>query len=288
RIHLASSARIAKDMAVQRGVNPELAAIATALHDMGRIVTGKQKDHAHQGSEPARKLLEQLNLFTEEEIQLLTAAVYNHSDKDYIGTDIEEIVKDADVVDCFEFGMELPRPEQKSRYQRYLKDHFGELVGTDNADPAVAKAMTLLKILGADVIKVIDPKQIVTAPWIRFKCQFECPNYGTRPTCPPHTPDHNGTRELLDSYQTAILFHRRSQADTGAMAYKAMRQLCMDGCYKAAAMGNGCGGDEPSDIPTMEACGIDVFETAKACGFEIDRVTDGETFVNFFGLVLVD
>ncbi|MBQ2270765.1 MAG: HD domain-containing protein, partial [Firmicutes bacterium] len=127
RIHLASSARIAKDMAVERGVNPELAAIATALHDMGRIVTGQQKDHAHQGAEPARKLLEQLNLFTEEEIQLLTAAVYNHSDKDYIGTDIEEIVKDADVVDCFEFGMELPRPEQKARYQRYLKDHFGEL-----------------------------------------------------------------------------------------------------------------------------------------------------------------
>ena len=288
RIHLASSARIAKDMAVQRGVNPELAAIATALHDMGRIVTGKQKDHAHQGSEPARKLLEQLNLFTEEEIQLLTAAVYNHSDKDLVGTDIEEIVKDADVVDCFEFGMELPRPEQKARYQRYLKDHFGELLGTDNADPAVAKAMTLLKILGADAIKVIDPKQIVTAPWIRFKCQFECPNYGTRPTCPPQTPDHNATRELLDSYQTAILFYRKTQADTGAMAYKAMRQLCLDGCYKAAAMGNGCGGDEPSDIPTMEACGIDVFETAKACGFEIDRVAEGETFVNFFGLVLVD
>lgn len=288
RIHLASSARIAKDMAVQRGANPELAAIATALHDMGRIVTGKQKDHAHQGSEPARELLEQLNLFSEEEIQLLTTAVYNHSDKDYIGTDIEEIVKDADVVDCFEFGMELPRPEQKARYQRYLKDHFGELVGTDKEDPAVAKAMTLLKILGADAIKVIDPKQIVTAPWIRFKCQFECPNYGTRPTCPPQTPDHNATRELLNSYQTAILFQRRSQADTSAMAYKVMRQLCLDGCYKAAAMGNGCGGDEPSDIPTMEACGIDVFETAKACGFEIDRVADGETFVNFFGLVLVD
>lgn len=305
RIHLASSARIAKDMAVERGVDPELAAIATALHDMGRIVTGKQKDHAHQGAEPARKLLEQLNLFSEEEIQLLVAAVYNHSDKDYIGTDIEEIVKDADVVDCFEFGMELPRPEQKARYQRYLNDHFGDSLAVDSntsaaaaspegetvslktADP-LAKAMTLLKILGADKAKVIDPKQIVTAPWIRFKCQFECPNYGTRPTCPPQTPDHNATRELLDSYQTAVLFHRRSQADTGAMAYKAMRQLCLDGFYKAAAMGNGCGGDEPSSIPTMEACGIDVFETAKACGFEIDRVAEGESFVNFFGLVLVE
>ena len=125
RIHLASSARIAKDMAVERGVDPELAAIATALHDIGRIVTGKQKDHAHQGKEPARKLLEQLNLFSAEEIEILTTAVYNHTDKDIIGTELEEIVKDADVVDCFEFGMELPRPEQRARYQRYLNEHFG-------------------------------------------------------------------------------------------------------------------------------------------------------------------
>ncbi|MBO5667328.1 MAG: DUF2284 domain-containing protein [Firmicutes bacterium] len=148
--------------------------------------------------------------------------------------------------------------------------------------------MTLLKILGTDTAKVIDPKQIVTAPWIQFKCQFECPNYGKCPTCPPQTPDHQETRMMLDSYKTAILFQRRSRTDTGAMAYKVMRQLCLDGCYKAAAMGNGCGSDEPSDIPTMEACGIDVFETAKQCGFEIDRVADGETFVNFFGLVLVE
>ena len=300
RIHLASSARIAKDMAVERGENPELAAIATALHDMGRIVTGKQKDHAHQGAEPARKLLEQLNLFSDEEIQLITTAVYNHTDKDVIGTELEEIVKDADVVDCFEFGMELPRPEQRARYQRYVNDHFGDLISTNDPAPAneapaitaksdpVTKSLTLLKILGVDEAKLIDPEQIVTGPWLKFKCQFECPLYGTRATCPPQTPNHKETREILNSYRTAILFHCKRQADTGEMSRKLVRQLTLEGYYKAAAFGNGCGSDEPSTVPTMEACGIDVFETAKACGFEIDRVTDGETFVNFFGLVLVD
>jgi len=300
RIHLASSARIAKDMAVERGENPELAAIATALHDMGRIVTGKQEDHAHQGAEPVRKLLEQLNLFSDEEIQLITTAVYNHTDKDVIGTELEEIVKDADVVDCFEFGMELPRPEQRARYQRYVNDHFGDLVSTNDPTPVsetaaitaksdpTTKTLTLLRILGADEMKLIDPKQVVTGPWLKFKCQFECPLYGTRATCPPQTPNHKETREILDSYQTAILFHCKRQANTGEMARKAVRQLTLEGYYKAAAFGNGCGSDEPSTVPAMEACGIDVFETVKNCGFESPQTSEGENFINFWGLVLVE
>ncbi|MBR7148086.1 MAG: DUF2284 domain-containing protein [Firmicutes bacterium] len=196
--------------------------------------------------------------------------------------------------------MELPRPEQRARYQRYVNDHFDDLISTNDPAPAseapaitakldpVTKSLTLLKILGADEAKLIDPEQIVTGPWLKFKCQFECPLYGTRATCPPQTPNHKETREILNSYRTAILFHCKRQADTGEMARKLVRQLTLEGYYKAAAFGNGCGSDEPSTVPTMEACGIDVFETAKACGFEIDRVTDGETFVNFFGLVLVD
>ena len=302
RIHLASSARIAKDMAVERGENPELAAIATALHDIGRIITGKQKDHAHQGAEPARKLLEQLGLFTDDEIRIITGAVYNHTDKDVIGTDLEEIVKDADVVDCFEFGMELPRPEQRARYQRYVQDHFGDLISIDaemkcdndptaaegsNADP-VAKALTLLKILGVDEAKIIDPSHVVTAPWLKFKCQFECPLYGTRPTCPPQTPDHKETREILDRYRTGILFYRKQLADTGEIARKAARQLHLDGYYKATAFGNGCGSDDKTTVPTMEACGIDVFKTAENCGFDTPKTSEGANFIGFWGLVLVE
>jgi len=302
RIHLVSSARIAKDIAVERGANPELAAIATALHDIGRIVTGKQKDHAHQGAEPARKLLEQLGLFSDEEIQLITTAVYNHTDKDVIGNELEEIVKDADVVDCFEFGMELPRPEQRARYQRYVNDHFGDLISAhgetkctnnsvvaegSNSDP-VAKVMTLLKILGVDEAKVIDPEQVSTGPWLKFKCQFECPLYGTRATCPPQTPDHKETREILNSYRTAILFYCKRQTDTGEMARKAARQLHLDGYYKATAFGNGCGSDDKATVPTMEACGIDVFKTVKNCGFDTPQTSEGANFIGFWGLVLVE
>ena len=125
RVHLASCARIAKDMAVERGCDPELAAIAAAIHDIGRIVTGKQAGHAPAGEQPARWLLEKLKLFTEEEIRTISLAVAHHSDKSVVGPLIEEIVKDADVVDCYEYGLELPRPEQKQRYERYLRQKFG-------------------------------------------------------------------------------------------------------------------------------------------------------------------
>ncbi len=45
---------------------------------------------------------------------------------------------------------------------------------------------------GMDGAKVIDPRSIVTAEWVRMKCQFGCPGYGGRLCCPPHTPDARG------------------------------------------------------------------------------------------------
>ena len=34
--------------------------------------------------------------------------------------------------------------------------------------------------LGAKAAKIIEADSIVTAPWVRVKCQFGCPAYGTR------------------------------------------------------------------------------------------------------------
>ena len=40
--------------------------------------------------------------------------------------------------------------------------------------------------------------------------------------------------------------------------------------------------------PAMEACGIDVFATARAAGFPIEVVTSHECEQNYYGLVLVE
>ena len=55
--------------------------------------------------------------------------------------------------------------------------------------------------------KTIHPSSVVTAPWVRMKCQFGCGGYGKGYCCPPNTPGHAETRGILDSYHRAILFH---------------------------------------------------------------------------------
>ncbi|MCK5614996.1 hypothetical protein KAR91_74730, partial [Candidatus Pacearchaeota archaeon] len=38
---------------------------------------------------------------------------------------------------------------------------------------------------GARDAKEISADTIVTAPWVRLKCQYGCGGYGQRLTCPP-------------------------------------------------------------------------------------------------------
>lgn len=127
-IHMASCARTAYLMAQQAGMDPEqteLCACAAAVHDFGRIITGKQPGHAEAGYEPVKVFLRETGLFAEAEIEQIALAAKNHSRKSEIGTPIEEIVKDADLVDCFQFGAPFQRPEQEDRYRRYIERTVG-------------------------------------------------------------------------------------------------------------------------------------------------------------------
>ena len=108
RMHMASCARLGYLMAQERGVAPDLSACACAIHDIGRVVTGRQAGHAQAGLAPARAFLAGPGLFSPE------------------GTPIEEIVKDSDVVDCFQYGLPFARPEQERRYQSWLATRPGE------------------------------------------------------------------------------------------------------------------------------------------------------------------
>ncbi|MDR0876242.1 MAG: HD domain-containing protein [Clostridiales Family XIII bacterium] len=118
KIHMASSAQTGAQLAKLRGANAELAAIACSLHDIGRIVFGKQEGHAEAGYAPAKELLAALGGFAEEEIEEIAVAVRNHSRKAEVGAPLEEIVKDADVLDMDYYGRALPREEQRRRLDR--------------------------------------------------------------------------------------------------------------------------------------------------------------------------
>ncbi len=123
RIHMISSARLAWLMAEERGEDPSLAACACSVHELGRIVTGRQEGHAQAGKIAAAEFLTGLDLFTPSEIAAIAAAVEKHVEKSICGTPLEEIVKDADVVDAHLYGLPFTAPGQKERFDRWNRRH---------------------------------------------------------------------------------------------------------------------------------------------------------------------
>lgn len=120
RVHISSCAKIGYMLAEERGVDPILAAAACSCHDYGRIITGKQAGHAEAGYEPVKKFLKGTGLFDDDEINQIATAVKNHSKKSEIGSPLEEIVKDADVLDFHQYGYATARQEQQDRLEKLL------------------------------------------------------------------------------------------------------------------------------------------------------------------------
>jgi predicted metal-binding protein len=153
--------------------------------------------------------------------------------------------------------------------------------------------------LGALEAKLIETASIVTAPWVRFKCRYGCDGYNTNLCCPPHTPTYLETREVIASYQHAILVHCKEVGSPAAIVCDLERSIFLAGFYKAFAMGSTpcqlcttcnikqCNHSEQAR-PSMEAFGIDVYATVRANGYPIKVVTDSSDDANYYGLVLID
>ena len=122
-IHMVGSARLAWLMAEERGEDPCLAACACSVHDIGRVLTGRQEGHAEAGCQACREFLAPLDLFSPAELDTISSIVANHSKKDVRGTALEEIIKDADVVDTHLYGNPFPSPFHKERFERWTRRH---------------------------------------------------------------------------------------------------------------------------------------------------------------------
>ncbi|MHC5055007.1 MAG: DUF2284 domain-containing protein [Planctomycetota bacterium] len=165
--------------------------------------------------------------------------------------------------------------------------------------PAAAALATKALELGAKEAKVVGAASIVTAPWVRLKCRYGCDGYGSSLCCPPHSPAPEETRAVIDSYAKAILFEAGDRG-TKEIAFDLERACFLAGYHKAFGYGAGpcmlceeCAFDEGcrharEARPAMEACGIDVFATARANGFEIEVVRDRADPQHYFGVVLLE
>ena len=157
---------------------------------------------------------------------------------------------------------------------------------------------------GADILLPINPEDVVVANWVRMKCQFGCPSYGKKLSCPPYSPKPDDTRKVMEEYSRAYLigysgniFKRYGNEDFGSVFPKALKDVrksifeleklaFLSGYYKSFTYGF-CG---PCTLckecvvedgiftckfatesrPSMEAAGIDVFKTVRNAGLELE------------------
>lgn len=173
------------------------------------------------------------------------------------------------------------------------------------------KYLERAKKSGASWAKIIHPKNVVTAEWVRLKCQYGCNRYGTCLTCPPFSPTPEYTRKMLEYYSKALIMiydvppgqkkkERNRRREMRKQIASLERESFLDGYYKAFGMASGpCNFCKACDItqpckfedlarPSMEACGIDVYATLAHVGYKLEVVTSCDQLWHYSGLILID
>jgi len=153
---------------------------------------------------------------------------------------------------------------------------------------------------GAEDARVIRAIDIVVADWTRWKCRYGCPNYGKNLMCPPHSPTPDQTRSLLKDYEYALIIKHDSDKDYHSHLLSLERHTFLSGYHAALSMTAGgcrlcseCNRQEGLCVhpeqarPSMEACGIDVFGTARRAGFEMSVKTSRDQSYSRFCLLLL-
>ena len=171
-------------------------------------------------------------------------------------------------------------------------------------DKLVDEIKTMAIKSGATLILPIRPDEVVVSNWVRLKCQFGCPSYAKKLSCPPYSPTPEDTKKVLDEYKKAYLIgyegstvfknHNKDEIDkifpkmlkdVRKSLFEIERHVFLSGYYKAFVYGF-CGPCKTCDVcviedgilscryaaehrPSMEAAGIDVFKTVKNAGLEL-------------------
>lgn len=173
------------------------------------------------------------------------------------------------------------------------------------------KLDNIIKAAGYD-FKWITGDDVVVSQWVRMKCMFGCDGYGSKATCPPNTPAIDACRELFSEYTKAALIHIpkvidepearhkwtqeindalvKLETDVFIAGYYRAFMLTMGSCYlcaECARMRVDCIHKEASR-PTPESFCVDVFATARNCGYPIEVLKDYGLNQDRYALLLVE
>lgn len=123
--HLHGVSLAAVMIAKKRGLDPELAAMAGLLHDIYAYDSGSYDDHARLGAEFARRILEDMGTITPEETEIIYDAIYNHDSKASVDAPMDEVLKDADVIDhSLNDPTKSVKEHEQARYEKLCAE-FG-------------------------------------------------------------------------------------------------------------------------------------------------------------------
>lgn len=126
-LHLYGVSQACAMIALKRNQDVELATMAGMLHDLYSYKTMNTENHAEHGEILARQILEELSLTTGDETDLICSAIRNHSSKAITHSALDEVLKDADVLQhCLYNPLFSVKEHEKCRFQNLLTE-FGIL-----------------------------------------------------------------------------------------------------------------------------------------------------------------
>jgi uncharacterized protein len=111
-VHLYGVSAVCVLLAFRRGLDPELCAAAGMLHDIWNygpqfsIAVGPNPNHGSLGIPEARRILDAAG-FAPAEIKAICTAIERHSDKETIHGELDELLKDADVLQHYLYNPAL-------------------------------------------------------------------------------------------------------------------------------------------------------------------------------------
>ena len=174
------------------------------------------------------------------------------------------------------------------------------------------KLESVFKKHGCADFRWIDPREIVTAQWVRAKCMFGCGNYGKHACCPPNVPPVSECKQFFSEYVTGVIFHFAKAEDkpddrrdwgrkTNQGLLSVEREVFLLGYQKAllllmstCSICEECTGvrddckNPKSARPTPEGMAIDVYSTVRKYDFPIEVLADYSQTMNRYAFLLIE
>jgi len=155
--------------------------------------------------------------------------------------------------------------------------------------------------LGFQVVKQIEVDSIQVPEWVGAKCQFGCDSFNEA-HCPPNCIKPEKTRAMLKNYSKCLLLQGvPPTGDFQRLVLRAERTAFKAGYYKAFSLWAGpcricedvCAGEgtctnHKNARPSMEASGIDVFETVRRAGIPLTTLPEADDYVKYFAVLLLE